>query len=240
MIIGVTDTMVSEDKFNYYIKWLEGSGMPVSWVKLSYKLDNLNAISACNGLLLTGGNDVDPSLYGIQANHPKIKDVDIERDNFERKLIDKVLMNKIPTLAICRGMQLVNVHLGGTLLPDIEDAGYKSHRTVGKVETRHPVGIVRGSLMSDVTGTDSGNVNSSHHQAVDKPGHELKVTARAEDGIIEGMEFQSGNDLFLLLLQWHPERMPEHTNEKDNPLSTAILKKFLTNISENSTTLKDK
>jgi putative glutamine amidotransferase len=233
MIIGVTDTMVSQDKFNYYIKWLEGSGMRVGWVKLSYKLDNLNVVNSCDGLLLTGGNDIDPSLYGGPTNHSKIIDVDKERDNFERKLIDKVLMKKIPTLAICRGMQLLNVHLGGTLLPDIEDAGYKSHRAVDNVETRHPVAVVPGSLMYDVTGTDFGHVNSSHHQAVDKPGNGLKVSARAEDGIIEGMEFGSDNDMFCLLLQWHPERMPENTNGKNNPLSTVILKKFLTNISEN-------
>ena len=233
MVIGVTDTMISEDKFNFYIKWLEGSGISFKWIKLSYRLDNLNALNDCNGLLLTGGNDIDPALYNGQVNHPHIKDVDRKRDDFERKLIEQALKNKIPTLAICRGMQLVNVHLGGTLIPDVEEAGYKSHRKINGIENCHPVNIDRETLIFKISSMAAGHVNSSHHQAVEKSGDGLKVSARAEDGIIEGMEFENTEkDHFILLLQWHPERM----NDVNNPLSTKILKEYLTTISNQSTT----
>jgi putative glutamine amidotransferase len=233
MVIGVTDTMISEDKFNLYIKWLEGSGILLNWIKLSYRLDNLNALNDCNGLILTGGNDINPALYNGPVNHPHIKDVDRKRDDFERKLIDQALNKKIPTLAICRGMQLVNIHLGGTLIPDIEEAGYKSHRKNNDIENRHPVNIDMDTLIYKMSNIDSGHVNSSHHQAVAKPGDGLIISVRAEDGIIEGMEF--GNiekDHFILLLQWHPERMMD----ENNPLSNKILENYLATISNQSTT----
>ena len=233
MIVGITDTMVSEDKFNYYITWLINSEVPLEWTKLSYELDNLAALDRCDGLLLTGGNDVDPGLYNGPKVHPKISDVNRRRDDFERNLLDKVLQKKIPTLAICRGMQLVNVHFGGTLIPDIEEAGYQSHRSIKNGENRHPVAIEPGSFIEKIVNINSGTVNSSHHQAVDKPGDGLKVVVRSDDGIIEGMEFQNKNDdYFFLLLQWHPERMAD----VNNPLSMKILKKYLNEISNHKTT----
>jgi len=233
MIVGITDAMVSEDKFNHYVTWLINGDMPLEWIKLSYELDNLAALDKCDGLLLTGGNDVDPELYDGPKGHPQINDVNRRRDDFERKLLDKVLQNKIPTLAICRGMQLVNVHLGGTLMPDIEEAGYKSHRSFKNSENSHPVEIEQGTLMEKIVNINSGTVNSSHHQAVDKPGDGLKVVVRSDDGIIEGMEFQNKNDdYFFLLLQWHPERMAD----VNNPLSMKILKKYLNEISNHKTT----
>jgi putative glutamine amidotransferase len=233
MLIGITDSMSSEDKFSCYIQWLEKSGVLFEWIKLSYKFDNLADIDRCNGLLLTGGNDVDPMLYNGPKNHPKIIDVDKRRDDFERKLLDKVFRNKIPTLAICRGMQLVNIHFGGTLIPDIEEAGYNSHRSMKNGENRHKVIIKQKSGIHELTCVNSGSVNSSHHQAVDKPGNGFNAVAHADDGIIEGMEFDKDRDNhFFLLVQWHPERMAD----SDNPLSTEISKKYLTKISNQSKT----
>jgi putative glutamine amidotransferase len=227
MKIAVTDTMVSEDKFKFYAAWLMEGNSNVEVVKLSYVSDNLSELDRCRGALLTGGNDVDPSLYSGPANHRRIKDVDSKRDDFERKIVDKTLAMHVPLLAICRGMQLVNVHFGGTLFPDIEEAGYGSHRTVGENENRHSITIDRSSFLYATAGVTQGTVNSHHHQGVDVPGAGLKITARADDGIIEAMELEREMP-FGILLQWHPERM----KDSNNPLTTEIRNKFLLTIQQ--------
>ncbi|MBI4811544.1 MAG: gamma-glutamyl-gamma-aminobutyrate hydrolase family protein [Ignavibacteriales bacterium] len=224
MIIGITDTMVSEDKFNYYIKWLNSSDIHPECVKLSYVLDNLSEIEKCDSLLLTGGNDVDPILYNEPTSHSKILDVDRKRDDFERKLFDRALERNIPVLAICRGMQLVNVHLGGTLIPDIEEAGFRSHRCIKNAENRHGIVLKENSHLRSIARKTTGMVNSSHHQAIDRIGRGLDVVAHSDDGIIEAMEWKNNSkDSFFLLVQWHPERM----NDANNPLAGNILEKFL-------------
>jgi putative glutamine amidotransferase len=226
MKIGVTDTMVSEDKFRFYVDWLLGGDPNAEIIKLSYKIDNLNELEKCDGLLITGGNDVDPSLYNGPSEHRLIKDVDRRRDDFERKLTDKAVAMNMPLLAVCRGMQLVNVHFGGTLLPDIEESGYKSHKTSGTVENYHSVTVSEPSFLRSICGVAKGMVNSRHHQAVGTSGEGLKITARADDGIIEAMELE-GYAPFGLLVQWHPERM----NDSENPLAANIRNRFLLTIS---------
>ena len=176
MRIGITDTMSSEDKFNFYVKWIKKESPEFEIVKLSYKLDNLREIDHCQGVIITGGNDVDPRLYKGNSDHPKIKNVDPKRDDFEKKVMDKVLVSNKSLLSICRGMQLANVYFGGSLIPDIEEAGYKSHRTTKEEENRHPIFVESNSLLHKITGSRGGEVNSNHHQAVDKPGKGLKVT----------------------------------------------------------------
>jgi putative glutamine amidotransferase len=222
MKIGVTDTMVSEDKFQFYIDWLLAENSGIEIVRLSYVKDNIKELEKCGSVLITGGNDIDPSLYHGPVNHKRIKNVDRKRDDFERKVVDKALARDMPMLAICRGMQLVNVHFGGTLLPDIEEAGYKSHRTIGNNENYHDVIIDGSSFLHSVTGVINGTVNSHHHQGVNLPGTGLKITARADDGLIEAMELDR-NVPFCMLLQWHPERMKDGSN----PLTTEVKKRFL-------------
>ncbi|MBI1807473.1 MAG: gamma-glutamyl-gamma-aminobutyrate hydrolase family protein [Ignavibacteria bacterium] len=227
MVIGVTDTMGSEHKFQKYLTWLQGGGIHVNCVTLSYKIDNLSKVDTCDALVLTGGHDVEPSLYGGPAHHSKITDIDRLRDEFELKAIERALGVNIPVLGICRGLQLGNVFFGGTLLPDLEEAGYGSHRSSGNEECRHSVSIVNGSFLGDVSGIERGFVNSSHHQAVEMVGKDLRVVARSDDGIIEAMEF-GGNTVqpFVLFVQWHPERMSDF----ENPLSKGILDRFLSSI----------
>jgi putative glutamine amidotransferase len=222
MKIGVTDTMISEDKFKFYVDWLLNGNVNIEIVRLSYVSDNLKELDRCNSVLITGGNDVDPLLYNGPINHRLIKSVDRKRDDFERKVVDKALTMRMPLLAICRGMQLVNVHFGGTLIPDIEEAGYKSHRTTGDNENFHPITIDDSSILHSITEAAGGMVNSYHHQGIGIPGEGLKITARADDGIIEAMELD-GNIPFCILLQWHPERM----KDTNNPLTTQIRNRFL-------------
>ncbi len=211
MTIGLTDNMGSEKKLELYRDWIL-HGIPGSEVRvLSYNEPEGRGIGNCRALVLTGGTDVDPALYGGPAGHSTITAIDRKRDDFERALLDRAVQTGIPVLGICRGMQLVNVHFGGTLIPDIEEAGYPSHRSGNKDQTCvHSVRLTPGSLLAEVIGMEEGQVNSSHHQAVGKPGRGLLITARAADGIPEGMESVSGETKApIVLVQWHPERMTD-------------------------------
>ena len=225
MLIGVTDTLGSEHKFNRYLDWLRSTGANPDITTLSHTLDNAEAVKQCDALVLTGGHDVDPSLYHHPVRHPKIVEVDRKRDDFERSVLDVALGLSIPVLGICRGLQLVNVHFGGTLIADLEDVGYRSHRSVDdSMEVRHPIRVEQVGLLACIVGSPVGVVNSSHHQAVAAPGKGLRVSARSDDGVIEAMEFADGGERsFLLLVQWHPERM----ETSENPYSIGILGAFL-------------
>lgn len=224
MVVGITHTMGSEHKWQKYLDWLHRCDSSIECVTLSYKLDNLSAAENCNAFILTGGHDVDPVLYGGSAHHPKINDVDRRRDDFERNVLDVAFQSKTPTLGICRGLQLANVHFGGTLIPDIEDAGFPSHRSEKDFECRHDLTVEKESMLSAIVECHQGNINSSHHQAVDALGNGLRVVARSGDGIVEAIELEhKTNNPFFLLVQWHPERM----NDFVNPFSQKILQRFL-------------
>lgn len=143
------------------------------------------------GLVLTGGTDVDPSLYGAER-HTLSDIADRERDAMEQRLLREALDRDLPVLAICRGMQLFNVIHAGTLSQHIE-----GHRAP------HEVSIETGTRLAEIFGTGSRQVNSRHHQTVDRVGHGLIVSARAPDGIIEGLE--RPDHRFAVGAQWHPE-----------------------------------
>ena len=139
MRIAVTDTLGPEDKFQNYITWLQEGAVQVDCTRVSYRLDNLGEVDSCDALVLTGGHDVDPSLYGDHSYHPTIKNIDRKRDDFERKALDRAFARRLPVLGICRGLQLANVYFGGTLIPDIIEAGFPSHRSDARMPTRaHP------------------------------------------------------------------------------------------------------
>jgi putative glutamine amidotransferase len=114
----------------------------------------------------------------------------------------------MPVLGICRGAQIFNVAMGGSLIPDIEAAGFMNHRRGDEPERVHGVHVMNGSILNGIVGVSAGTVNSSHHQAVDAVGRGLAVAARSDDGIIEALEWEDpAGRPFVLLVQWHPERM---------------------------------
>ena len=227
MTIGLTDTLGSEHKFRKYIEWLGKGGSDIECVALSYRLDNFPAVDSCDAIVLTGGHDVDPALYHGPSGHPAIVNVDRHRDDFERRVVDHALAAKIPFLGICRGLQLVNVHLGGTLIPDVESAGFSNHRSDHDAERRHDIVVEGKSVLRSIVGGTTGNTNTSHHQAALALGSGLRAVAHSSDGLIEAIELvDPGEERWFLLVQWHPERM----GDAENPFCKNVLTSFVSSI----------
>jgi putative glutamine amidotransferase len=156
------------------------------------------------GLLLTGGVDVNPSLYG-EAAAPETEKPDDERDRVELDLIRQAIERDLPVFAICRGQQIMNVYHGGTLIQHLPAASHHVRRTPrNPALPAHLANVVPGTLLSSLVSEPSLRVNSRHHQAVGRLGEHLTISARdAEDGVIEAVE--RPDRTFLLAVQWHPE-----------------------------------
>ena len=151
-----------------------------------------------DGLLLPGGGDLAPRRYGAAHTHTAVYDVDDEQDAFDLELARRALATGLPLLAVCRGLQVVNTVLGGTLHQDMGGPD-RDHRHL-----RHPVALAPGSAVARATGTDKAEASCYHHQRLDRLGEGLTVTARAADGTVEAVELASYDGL-LLAVQWHPE-----------------------------------
>jgi putative glutamine amidotransferase len=164
------------------------------------------AVERLDGLVLTGGGDVEPSLYGAVPD-PQTGGVNPARDRAELDLLEAALAAGRPVLGICRGLQLLNVARGGTLhqhLADLESANACGHTPPPGTFGRHPVRVGSGSRLADILGADSAlTVATAHHQAIDRLGSGLTATAWASDGIVEAAEL-TGHP-FVLAVQWHPE-----------------------------------
>lgn len=153
-----------------------------------------------DGLVLTGGGDIDPVLYG-ETPHPKVYGIRRDRDTFEAALYTQAVDLGLPILAICRGMQLINVLRGGSLIQEVP--GHWQERP--KDQPDHRVGVAAGSRLSEAcAGGDTVEVNSYHHQAIGVLGSGLTVTGRCGD-VIEAVEDSNAN---VVAVQWHPEHMP--------------------------------
>ncbi|MCH0564583.1 MULTISPECIES: gamma-glutamyl-gamma-aminobutyrate hydrolase family protein [unclassified Streptomyces] len=150
-----------------------------------------------DGVLLPGGGDLAPHCYGATDTHDSVHDVDALQDTFDLAVARHATDVGLPLLAICRGLQVVNVALGGTLEQDM-GGPERVHRHVV-----HPVAIRRGTLLEQATGAEKTEVSCYHHQRVDRLGEGLVVTARAADGTVEGLELP-GHGSFTAV-QWHPE-----------------------------------
>lgn len=199
-MIGITYT---ETSFDYYVKWLEFFGIEFSI--LDYRdNDALKNFDKCSGLILTGGVDIYPELYNDWENKEDVGKFKPERDGFELKLLGSAVERNLPVLGICRGCQLINVYFRGSLVYDLESIRKVNHRKIANGIMRlHEVKLSHGSALFDMIGMKEGTVTSSHHQAVDRPGEGLRVTAKAPDGVIEGIEHENKK---IIGVQWHPER----------------------------------
>jgi putative glutamine amidotransferase len=174
------------------------------------------AVRQASGILLTGGDDVDPKLYADRLPAKIARTVQrahAARDSFEMLLVREVFRQKKALLCICRGHQILNVTLGGSLFADIPlqiPMAIEHNRTDLKDRVVHEVECVPGSLMARIAGGGRLGVNSSHHQAVARMAHGLRATAISSDGVVEGMELAAvakGSLPYLLAVQFHPERL---------------------------------
>lgn len=205
----ITIGICEGSKYANYENWLQGEGVAI--IKLSYHQNNFTDAAKCDGILLTGGNDINPRLY----NQPEFlsycdpNDIDEKRDKFEWEIMQYVEQEQKPLLGICRGMHFVNVFFGGTLIPDIPAFGKFNHGKLSDGSDReHAVEIDINSALYKILGEQKGTIGSGHHQAVDMPGFGLVANAMSPDGVIEGMERREAEGRpFLMLIQWHPERM---------------------------------
>ena len=178
-------------------------GVPVLLPPGDERVEEL--VARLDGFLLAGGGDVAPDLYGGET-HAAIERVDRKRDAFEIALVHALVAEGAPALSICRGCQVVNVALGGTLhehLPDVVGAGVPHREAAPDGEVRHTVWVEPGSRLAAVMADETPEPVSSHHQAPDLVGSVLRVVARAEDGAIEALELP--DHPWLLAVQWHPE-----------------------------------
>lgn len=224
LVIGITH---SESRGENYSQWIKGNDDSIEIIDLSSEKENWDEIEDCDGIVLTGGVDTHPRFYGNERmDYPnKPERWDEKRDEFEMHVFETALNFDHPVLAICRGMQLVNVSLGGNLIQDLEEGGKKDHRRHGDKDEHHSVEIKTNTLLHQVVGVSSGTINTAHHQAVAAISDELIVSAISPDGVIEAAEWKvKEGEPWLLCVQWHPERMED---KEQNPLSKNIREKFL-------------
>lgn len=162
------------------------------------------SLADCAGLVLTGGIDVDPSLYGEQRQ-PEVERINRPRDEFELTLLREALERDLPVLAICRGHQLLNVCFGGSLLQHVEPGVHSRHEGEVITSSFHEISLTEGSKLAAIYGTDRIQTNSRHHQAVtpDRVAHGLAVNGLSDDGLVEGLE--STAHRWVVGVQWHPE-----------------------------------
>lgn len=196
---------------DYYVRCVQDAGgLPVLFPNVSADAA-AGYLARVDGLLLSGGVDVDPSLFE-QEPHPKLGEVDTDRDHFEIALARGARDAGMPILAICRGSQVLNVAFGGTLMQDVpslvEGALMHEQKALRHDAPCHSLTIEPGTHLHEIAGSTSRRVNSFHHQAVDRLADGFRVTARSSDGVIEGIEDPAHP--FCVGVQWHPERMPEH------------------------------
>jgi putative glutamine amidotransferase len=193
---------------------IAAGGLPQIFPATTTRWVITEAVQRCDGVMLTGGDDIDPKLYAKDLPEDLAKTVgplEPDRDVWEAGLIDDVFKQKKPLLGICRGHQMLNVALGGTLVVDIgmQVPGALNHRRMDrKMEPVHEVKIEPDSLLAKVTGKQKLGVNSTHHQAIGKLAESLRVVAESSDGVIEAVELKEPQRLpFLLSVQFHPERL---------------------------------
>lgn len=244
--IGVTDYTRKalppyQTKTDEYIAWLksgEAFGYEIDCIKLFYegepfetlKSRNLDTLTCLDAIVFSGGSDVEPSRFGLNVSHEELVKLNVQdsifaRDEMELALAHKSIESGLPVLGICRGLQLVNVAMGGTLILDIErqtNAG--NHKAKGAEESNyHAVNLSLDSKLGEMIGEAAGEVSTRHHQAAEKVGTGLRVVSNADDGIIEALEAADERPIFLV--QWHPERM--WLEKKDNAFSKNLLRGFL-------------
>lgn len=225
-LVAVTTTVVPEAGpyrrpqlalYEIYQRVLETYGITCILITPGHSIRSLPRIlDLCDGLVLTGGEDVNPAWYGEEPR-PELGRVNQRRDRTEMVTLRLALERELPILGICRGCQLVNICLGGTLYQDLDTQrpGTLTHRQSDPWEQRtHYIDVVKDSLLHRIVRSDEMMINSFHHQGIKDLAPKLRVSARAEDGTIEAVEAPEYPSWFLGV-QWHPERFEASAPETD-------------------------
>lgn len=222
-----------QHKHSNYCNWLQQQDKTLEIVTLGPENYNLDMLDACSGLVLAGGIDITPTVYNKDTLYDgRPEAFEPERDAFETAAFYRAQQRQMPVLGICRGLQLINCILGGTLRQDLAAANaiHKAEvqpQTYRQFDKVHGLRINPDTYLYELTGHDRGVVNSAHHQCPDIIAGELVVTCFSDDGVPEGLEWKhKSNKPFLLCVQWHPERMHEFDLQQ-SPLSLGLRDLFI-------------
>lgn len=203
-----------------YVQSLKRSGADVEWIELSDIEAAVKNASGCDALLLPGGADVNPALYG-QSFDEKCGKPNVLRDTAEPEILKVFLEMKKPVLAICRGFQLLNVYFGGTLIQDIQEKQQCRHMDFfSRSGSIHSVNLEKNTQLYAIFESETEKVNSMHHQAVDKVGENLTVSAVSTDGYVEALELSDYP--FCIGVQWHPEHMSKKNAQQQRLFDTFV------------------
>ena len=210
--------LISKDKLGEISAWIKEKHPAVQTVEC-YGLtnDSLNYyLQKANALVLGGGEDIHPARYGKENRIALCGKIDVYRDSLEFFLLDFAFQKKLPTMGICRGMQLLNVYFGGDLMVDLptDHPSNINHSQVGKKEVHLVKQIAKKSTVFDAMQTKECMVNSSHHQAIEKLNSKFYAVAKSSDGLIEAIEYKNFKQWFAFGIQWHPERLYNVHSEK--------------------------
>jgi putative glutamine amidotransferase len=182
-----------------------------------------------DGVVIGGGDDVDPGLYGREVLRGGKVKVDPARDSIDLAVFEEAWRGAVPALGVCRGLQVMNVARGGTLFQHLplESPSQIEHQRPKKANRRdHVVSVRPGTRLSGIAASGELDVNSRHHQAVERPAEDFVVTATAPDGVIEALEARDGR--WLVAVQWHPE------NLHDDPASKRLFRDFVEEVRKRS------
>lgn len=213
-----------KSNFERYINWLKYFEVDYEILDYQNGKQDIKKLDECCGLILSGGTDIYPEIYCDWDTTKTKGTYEPERDGFELNLIEKVIIKKMPLLAICRGSQLVNVFFRGNLIFDIEEIrGFSYREKVNGDYQQIEVNIFPNTLAFDVFDNINITVPVSHNQAVERVGEGLMINSKSQHGIIMGTEYSDkANKHFYLGLQWHPEKFKDFNAEP----SVRIINRF--------------
>lgn len=222
----------TREKLDYYFRAVRKAGADPREVSLEQSPEQLTRqLQELDAFVLPGSPaDVDPRRYGA-SKHAKTTMLDPNRDNTDEAILSHAFDSRKPVLAICYGCQILNVHLKGSLIQDIPDVRPDRPHAVPHGTTDlaagakggdqvHDADLTVGSVLAKLAGSSAAHINSSHHQAIDRPGENLRVIAQSTDGIVEAVEW-TGDSNWVVGVQWHPERMP------DDPFAQHLFQDFV-------------
>ena len=224
--IGVTYTGTDE-KHSNYVHWLKGKDQ-VEITVLSPEHTGLENVHGFDGIVLSGGIDMHPKFYkNHNTNYPNAPDhFQEKRDAFEIEVFKISQQYQLPLLGVCRGMQLVNCVMGGTMTQDIGPVANVIHR-YDQDDKAHGINVAPDSFLHEIMGLGRTVVNSAHHQSILELGEGLSINCTSDDGIIEGIEWSEKKEKsFFIGVQWHPERMHKLGLEQ-SPVTKNIRDRFI-------------